>query len=70
MVSREPFSVARFAGWNRGGLALTRPQGRRYRIWFRPNHVLGVLVTDKTDVGPVRDKAREAVAKLKPMMGG
>ena len=43
---------------------------RRYRIWFRPNHVLGVLVTDKTDVGPVRDKAREAVAKLKPMLGG
>src|SRR5687768_14519181 len=31
---------------------------RRYRIWFRPNHVLGVLLSDKIDVGPVRDKAR------------
>ena len=48
----------------------TRVYCRRYRIWFRPNHVLGVLVSDKTDVGPVRDKAREAVAKLKPMLGG
>lgn len=37
---------------------------RRYRIWFRPNHVLGFLLGDKVDVGPVRDKARAAVAKL------
>ncbi len=50
------------------GDTLTTTRGgvfcRRYRIWFRPNHVLGFLLSDKMDVGPVRDKARAAVAKL------